>query len=242
MIFNKRYEQKEMKGQGGCGTVFEVVNKEDKQSYALKFIKIKKNEIEKLKKEYDKEIEVMKNIKNKYIIDLIDNFYDETNKGYCIVMELCDGNLEDILEDYENGLPIDIIKKIFIQLNEALKTMRYCGFIHRDLKTENILIKYTDENKKIFDIKLSDFGLSTNDINTSIKTFTEAGTLKYMAPEVKNPPHHYNEKCDLWSLGVILYELYYNKYIFDKKKVESPKTDNEDNKMINVLIKKLIED
>ena len=149
MIFNKRYEQKGMKGQGGCGTVFEVVDKEDKQSYALKFIKIKKSESEKLKKEYDKEIEVMKNIKNKYIIKWKDNFYDEINKGYCIVMELCDGSLEDILEDYENGLPIDIIKKIFIQLNEALKTMKYCGFIHRDLKPENILIKYTDKIKKL---------------------------------------------------------------------------------------------
>ena len=69
-----------------------------------------------------------------------------------------------------------MIKKVFIQLNEALKILIEDGFIHRDLKPENILIKYTDNNKINFDIKLTDFGLSTNEIQSSIKTHTNAGT------------------------------------------------------------------
>jgi len=143
-------------------------------------IKIKK----KKKKEYEKEILLMKNIKNKYIIELIDYFYEE-NEGYCIVMELCDGNLRDILNKYKpKGLPLNIINKIFIQLNEGLKTMRNKEFIHRDLKPENILIKYTDTNKTNFDIKLTDFGISTNEINSSIQTYTIAGSHNYMAPEI----------------------------------------------------------
>ena len=88
--------------------------------------------------------------------------------------------------------------------------------IHRDLKPENILIKYTDNNKNNFDIKLTDFGLSTSDINSSIRTYSNVGTQKYCAPEIslETGKSHYNNKCDLWSLGVILYELYTNKYIF----------------------------
>ncbi len=228
MIFNERYVTKDMKGQGSYGTVFEVTDKTNNESYALKLIKIKNNEAEKLKNEYKREIEVMKNIKNKYIIKLIDNFYDEKRKGFCIVMELCDGNLKDLFENenYKNGLPLDVINKIFIQLNEALDTMRDCGFIHRDLKTENILIKYTDESKTNFDIKLTDFGLATNEINSSIHTFSVAGTINYMAPEVET--RHYNDKCDLWSLGVILYELCTNKYIFDI--FDSKNKDEIDNK------------
>ena len=237
MIFNNRYVQKEMKGQGSFGTVFKVLDKENNQFYALKFIMIKKNETEHLKKEID----IIKNIKNKYIIELKDNFYDEKNKGYCIVMDLCDGNLKEILENYKEGLPLNIVNKIFVQLNEALKTMINKEILHRDLKPENILIKYIDTNKINFDIKLADFGFSTNEIKSSIHTYSIAGTPKYIAPEVET--YHYNNKCDLWSLGIILYELYTNEYIFDsdenrKKGKIIKETDNE---MINKLIRKLIQ-
>ena len=126
-----------------------------------------------------------------------------------MVMELCDGSIKDILEKYKpKGLPLNIINKIFYQLNEALKVMINKGYTHRDLKPENILIKYIDENKINFDIKLSDFGLSTDEIHTTIETHTSSGTYIYMAPEIET--NYYNNKCDLWSLGVILYELYTN--------------------------------
>ncbi len=83
----------------------------------------------------------MKNIKNKYIIELKDNFY-EKNEGYYIVMELCDGNLRDILKKYKpRGLQLNLVNNIFIQLNEALKTMIEKGQIHRDLKTRKYFNK-----------------------------------------------------------------------------------------------------
>ena len=81
--------------------IYKVLDNETNNFYALKLITIDKNdELKKIEKEYEKEIEVMKNIKNKYIIKLKDNFY-EKNKGYCIVMELYDGNLRDILKKYK---------------------------------------------------------------------------------------------------------------------------------------------
>ena len=155
----------------------------------------------------------MKAIKNKYIIELKDYFIVDNN-GYCIVMELCDCSLRDILNKYKpNGLPINIIKKIFIQLNEALKVMINNYYYHRDLKPENILIKYTDKNNTNFDIKLTDFGLSSNEI--SVHSHSDIGQYSdiYIAPEVEYSED--NNKSDLWSLGIILYELYTNKYIFD---------------------------
>ena len=84
--------------------------------------------------------------------------------------------------------------------------MRDNNYTHRYLKPENILIKYTDKSKIEFDIKLTDFGLSSKDINSSIHTHSKVGTDKYIAPEIED--FNYNNKCDLWSLGVILYELY----------------------------------
>ena len=90
--------------------------------------------------------------------------------------------------------------------------MRDEKYTHRDLKPENILINYIDKNKIDFDIKLTDFGYSSKNINSSINNHSNVGTDQYRAPEVDN--FLYNNKCDLWSLGVILYELYTNKYIF----------------------------
>ena len=78
----------------------------------------------------------MKNIKSKYVIQLKDSFYDEKNEGYCIVMELCDGDLRMILNKYKpNGLPLDMINKIFIQLNDALKAMIDIDYIVNNLNT-----------------------------------------------------------------------------------------------------------
>ena len=208
MSFNNKYLQVKILNSGTFGVLIEVKEKSnDEKHYALKLMK--KN----LSQEYEIEIDAMKNIKSEYIIKLKDNFYDENNEGYCIVMELCDGDLRQILNKYKpKGLPLNIIKKIFYQLNDALKAMIDINYTHRDLKPENILIKYTDNNKINFDIKLTDFGLSTNEIHSTINEHTLAGSKNYMAPEIEK--NNYNNKCDLWSLGVILYELYTNNYIF----------------------------
>jgi len=234
MNFIDKYQQVRIIKSGAFGTLFEVKEiSNDEKYYALKMMK------KDLSKEYEKEVEVMKNIKSEYVIKLKDNFFDEKNEGYCIVMELCDGDLRQILNKYKpKGLPLDIIKKIFYQLNDALKAMIDIDYTHRDLKPENILIKYTDNNKINFDIKLTDFGLSTNEIHS--------GSKNYMAPEIEK--NNYNNKCDLWSLGVILYELYTNNYIFcsnDKKEENENRYEGKikyetDNEMINELIRKLI--
>ena len=241
MIFNDKYKLVKLINYGSFGILYEVIEKDkDNKHYALKLMK------RNLSKEYANETEIMKNLNNKYIIKLKDNFYDKINEGYCIVMELCDGDLRKILKKYEpKGLPIKIINKIFIQLNEALKTMRDNEYTHRDLKPENILIKYTDNTN--FDIKLTDFGLTRDEINSTKHNFSNVGTKKYMAPEIER--EYYNNKCDLWSLGVILYELYTNKYIFDsdnpiEREINRYKGNivkETDNEMINKLIRKLIQ-
>ena len=134
MNFNGKYQQIKIIDSGGFGKLFEVSEKNnEKEHFALKMMR------KELSEEYEKEIEVMKKIKSKYVIELKDNFYDEENEGYCIVMELCDGDLRMILNKYKpKGLPLNMINKIFIQLNDALKAMIDINYTHRDLKPENI--------------------------------------------------------------------------------------------------------
>ena len=261
MIFNGLYKSIKIKNQTFNSVLYEV--EKNNIHYALKFLKINKKEntvdfMPKIFKDYEKELQIFMNINSEYIVNLIDNFYDKTNEGYCIVMELCDGDLRDILNQYKpNGLPLNLIKKIFFQLNKALKAMREKDYNHRDIKPENILIKYTNSAKTDFDIRLTDFGLSTNELNSIIQTHTLAGTELYMAPEIDG--FHCNNQCDLWSLGVVLYELYTNKYIFSNQNIfDSEKKNNKlnqeisnnrkngkivketDNKILNNLIRNLI--
>ena len=82
------------------------------------------------------------------------------------------------------------------KLFSALNHMHTQGVIHRDIKPENIMLTQNDE------LKLIDFGLSQRqEGNKMMKTI--AGTPYYMAPEVLDG--HYDSKCDIWSLGVLLY-------------------------------------
>ena len=131
MNFKGKYQQINVINSGAFGMLFEVSEiNNDKEHFALKMM------TKELSEEYENEIKVMKKIKSKYVIELKDNFYDKI-EGYCIVMELCDGDLRMILKKHEpKGLPLDMINKIFIQLNDALKAMIDIEYTHRDLKPE----------------------------------------------------------------------------------------------------------
>ena len=150
MIFKERYKSKGRIGKGGYGEVWKVLDKKDGESYAIKLIaKDVGQNVDDFIKDCEKEIKPMQKIKSKYIIKLKDSFYDESYEGYCIVMELCDSDLRKILEKYKpKGLPLNLINKIFLQLNDVLKEMSKIEFVHRDLKPENILIKYKNKEKK----------------------------------------------------------------------------------------------
>ena len=86
--------------------------------------------------------------------------------------------------------------------------------IHRDLKLDNILIKYTDNTKTKFIVKLTDYGLSKQLVSLSKFCNTHAGTPFTMAPEILND-EEYNYKCDLWSLGVIIYQMFFKQYPYN---------------------------
>ena len=97
-------------------------------------------------------------------------------------------------------MDIASIKKIFNDLNKAIKILHQNNIIHRDIKLENIFMKF--EGASDFVIKLGDFGCSKIN-NFESKCSTNCGTLLYMAPEILKGDL-YDYKCDLYSLGVCL--------------------------------------
>lgn len=111
------------------------------------------------------------------------------------------------------------IKEIFyimMQLNKAFKVMKKNNIIHRDLKLENILIKYNDKEKNSYTVKLADYGCSKKvESLTKDNLVSQKGTLQYMSPQILQNKE-YTYKCDLWSIGIILYKLYFNKFPFSE--------------------------
>ena len=256
-------------GKGGFGTVYKAKEIERNEDRAIKVID--KNEIrtqfykfnlydmteEDMKPYIDsfkneiKLMEIMEG-KNKENINTVKYYeYFNTENEFAIVMELCDNNLTQLFEKTkkDEGLNIDEIYNILTQLNNSFKIMNENKIGHRDLKLENILIKYENKNNKNkYIVKLTDYGISKQLMNKTHFT-TKIGTLQYEAPEILEDIKNYNEKCDLWSLGVIIYRLCFKKFpyngeteiaILNSLKNGQKLLKKTDNKELNDLILKLL--
>jgi len=174
--------------------------------------------------------------------------YFETENNYNIIMELCDSDLSSELNKKPNGFNLEEVRYIMSQLNNAFKKLNENNLIHRDLKLGNVLITYTDEAKTKFIPKLCDYGFS-KELNKTT-TETHLGTPATMAPEImKNL--RYDSKVDLWSVGVIIYQLHFKslpypgvkeEMILEKIKNKVPYKQPEDPKLKDLLNKLLVED
>ena len=191
-------------GSGAYSKVYEVKHKISGQIRACKYIKkkdFKKEDIERFKKE----IEILKKSDHPNIVKLYEVF--ETENSFYLIMEKCNGgNLSYKIEQRINTQILfdeKILSEVFGQIASAIKYCHDLGICHRDLKPENIcFLNMGDmENNTV---KIIDFGLGKmQDIGMKLKTLV--GTLLYMPPEVLK--NNYSEKCDIWSMGVILYFL-----------------------------------
>ena len=118
-----------------------------------------------------------------------------------MIFQLCSGG--DLKTYLQSHGPLDEFKaqEIFKQIADAVKLLNLSGIVHRDLKPANILI--TEDGR----IKLADFGVARL-FNSKVDKMMESyvGTPYYMAPEVAQGKS-FNEKADLWSLGIILFEM-----------------------------------
>ncbi|KAH9524987.1 Serine/threonine-protein kinase 33 [Bulinus truncatus] len=123
-----------------------------------------------------------------------------------LIMELCKGgDLAKVLKS-DGHFNEEETKNVMANLAEAIKYLHQQGILHRDLKLENILIAEEFTDKKDIKIKVSDFGLSTQQTYNSFENMQEqyCGTPSYMAPEMNST---YSYPVDVWAMGIIMYYL-----------------------------------
>ena len=196
------YEVVKQLGKGGYGKVFQVKNKKTGEIRACK--QLSKLNISDLVK-FRREIDILIKTDHPNIIKLYDVF--ESNHNLYLVMEECNGGeLFDRITDHIENEEMYTEKEAADILLQVMSAVEYChnnGICHRDLKPENLLyLKKGDEKDN--PLKVIDFGLSqTIDVKKILSS--KVGTAYYVSPEILQGK--YNEKCDVWSAGVILYVL-----------------------------------
>ena len=233
---NLKYKVISKIGEGCYGTVFLAMNLITKQNVAIKKInKIKENEIDDL--EVKNEINILRNLDHPNIVKIIE-FYS-TENAYYIITDYCpSGELFNQINNSYNEFQLAVL---FYQIFSGLYYLHTNNIIHRDLKLENILLSEIEKdyksNLKYFWIKIIDFGTSKI-FSKHRKEKSIVGSSYYIAPEVLN--QCYNEKCDTWSVGVILYMLICGKPPFDGEddfkiidKIKIGKFDDQNKRLLN---------
>ena len=236
-VEQKLVEIQQQLGAGAFGVVYKVKDVATLSEYALKVV-VCTNESDIL--DVENEILTLRKISHQNIISIIESGdYEETegSRHMLILTEYCSGgNLNDRLtrassENVSEEVSEELERKWILQMAKAFQFLHSINLVHRDLKPENVLLTAND------DIKIGDFGLArefisvkqTGTVQGTVSTYltykryymnTFAGTPHWMAPEVFPGPQghgHYNEKADVFSLGILFLAILERDFIPDEE-------------------------
>jgi len=190
-------------GEGFTGKVWKASLKGyPKKLFAIKSIR-KSSSSDKNFKYFKGEVDLLKELDHPNIIRFFECYQDQ--KCYHLVLEYCEGSDLVKLVEKHKGLSEGLAKKFIFQAMLAINYLHTVGIVHRDVKLDNFLLNKADES--VADIKLIDFGFARN--FRGDKLYSQIGTPWYVAPEVLNKSSSYDQSCDVWSLGVLLYIMLY---------------------------------
>jgi serine/threonine protein kinase/Tfp pilus assembly protein PilF len=196
------YKILEKLGEGGMGVVYKAEDTNLKRNVAIKFLPTHLSGSEENKQRFFREARSAAALNHPNILGIYE--ISEQNNSLFLVMEFVDGvTLKSYINSLGSGTGVPVTQAIdwIEQIAQGLKSAHDMNIIHRDIKTENIMI--TKDGR----LKIMDFGLAKLKGDAGItKTKTSVGTLSYMSPEQAHaiPADH---RCDIWSLGVVFYEI-----------------------------------
>jgi serine/threonine protein kinase len=221
---SKNIELLNIIGKGSYGNVYLAKNNSNNQYYAVKVISKSQLQSKIVYQYFNNEIYILKHINHPNIVKYISLV--EQKKDYWLIIEYCNGGslvkaLKYHLTKFNKPIPENIVRHFIKNILIAVIYLNNKNIIHRDIKSDNILLHYEDEEDLLSNrflnakIKLIDFGfaryLDENELAGSL-----VGTPMYMDPNVLKTflesksrvvQGFYDQKVDVWSLGILTYEL-----------------------------------
>ncbi|KAJ2844513.1 Serine/threonine-protein kinase, partial [Coemansia brasiliensis] len=215
------YELGAQIGRGSFATVYRGVNKKTNELVAVKSV-VRSSLTRRLLDNLETEINILRTVKHPSIVELLDCL--KSRNHIHLVMEYCSlgdlagymrkGKKQPLLANSFGGLKMNVARSFVFQLGSAMQFLRARDIIHRDIKTQNILLQPPSSDYQMGEseargiipwIKVADFGFARNLPSTALAE-TLCGSPLYMAPEILHY-EPYDARADLWSIGAVTYEI-----------------------------------
>ncbi|CAD8122541.1 unnamed protein product [Paramecium sonneborni] len=193
---------KDLLGEGSFGSVYRGI--QGNSYVAIKILNLKYYDNPAYKQALKNEITLMMELQSPNVVRILDALCDQHDNELYLIIEYCEGgDLRHLLthqpnQRFSESAAVAIISQTIQGLTELL----HKNYMHRDIKPDNILLKQNT-------YKVADFGLAAK-IPPKQVLRAQAGTPLYMSPQVLESKE-YSNKCDIWSLGLVLYELLFGR-------------------------------
>ncbi|APR86884.1 Serine/threonine-protein kinase pksC [Minicystis rosea] len=212
-VINNKYRLLRLVGDGGMGSVYEARHEVLGTSVALKFLHLELSRRPGLIQRFLQEARVSAQVQSPHVVRVTD--VDQTAGGAFIVMEFVEGRtLQTLYEDlYRAGQQLSYVDALeyAMQMLEGVEAAHKQGIVHRDLKPDNVMITQGSKGRQL--IKLLDFGIAKLKVEGAeadrglTRPGVIMGTPEYMAPEQAFSADAVDARADIFSLGVIIFEM-----------------------------------
>jgi serine/threonine protein kinase len=230
-VLEGKYEVLDLIGEGGMGVVYEGKHKLIGKKIAIKFLYLTSRASKEMIARFQNEARIAASIAHKNIVEVLDMGTSEEGVHYTVMAYLDGHPLADMLP--LAPLPESKAIKIAVEILSGLNAVHSKKITHRDIKPANIFIVEQAGGEQL--VKILDFGISHlaqvpgGDALLKTKTGTIFGTPKYMSPEQARGDRKVDARSDLYSVGVILYELLTGRVPFD--------ADNYNELIVSIILK-----
>ncbi|MFO0737015.1 MAG: serine/threonine-protein kinase [Labilithrix sp.] len=225
-LVRDRYRIENIIGEGGTGVVVaatEVKDGKDERRVAIKFLR-RALETDELRTRFAREALAIAKIASEHVVVVLDAGTLDDGGPYMVMEHLEGRDLSRVLKE-DGPLPVKEAVDCMVQVCDALGRAHDVGIVHRDLKPANVFLE--DRGDGRVHAKIVDFGISKfldkrvlgDDGKPPEMTnaFTMLGSPRYMAPEQVRNSKDVDSRADLWSVGVVLFQLLTGQHVFNAK-------------------------